>query len=79
MRTPTEIKVYWDTQDPDNESWAYVASNDSGLIASGFASSDPDDLDNAIEETIFELGLNLSVGDFGKCDEDGGWAHWSAD
>lgn len=78
-RVLTEIKVYWDTQDPSSEGWAYVASDDNGLIDSGSVSSDPDDLDDAIQETIFELGLSLSVGDFGKCNDEGGWAHWRAE
>ena len=34
-RTPTKAKIYWDSQDCDNEGWAYQLADDDGAIESG--------------------------------------------
>jgi hypothetical protein len=74
-KTITDIKVYWDTQDPQFEGWAYVASGEQGLIASG--GIDADSLDDAIDEACFEIGLRLTHNDFGRHDYDGGCGLWT--
>jgi len=76
-KTITDIKVYWDVQDPSNEGWAYVASNDNGLITSGGV--DADSLDDAIDEAIFEIGVDLTHDDFARHDADGGCGIWTSE
>jgi hypothetical protein len=79
-RQATEIKVYWDTQDPSNESWAYVISDENGLLDSGSLDSDGDDLTGAINEAISISGLDLTVDDFGiERNVDGGYGIWTKD
>lgn len=75
-RTPTEIRVYWDTQGP-SESWAYNASDERGLIDSGSLDAAADDLDDAIAETVSILGLELTPDMFAREPRvDGGYAIW---
>jgi len=54
----TEITVYWDTQDPDNEGWAYRTNIDSGAV-NGVGCND---LDGAISEACRYLGVKLYQG-----------------
>lgn len=75
-RQATEILVYWDTQDRDNERWAYTASDERGLIDSGSLDSDPDDLEAAINEAICVLDVELTADLFATSQDDGGWAIW---
>ncbi len=76
----TRIEIYWDTQDPTNEGWAVrwdrIGDNhESGPIEGVSA----DNLDYAIDQACFDLGVSLNHDDFG-CDEktDGGYAIWTA-
>jgi len=75
----TEVKVYWDVQDPNSEAWAYAATSDDGLAASGGLDAEADDIDGAIEEAISELGLDLTPDMFARePNVDGGYAVWTA-
>ncbi len=80
-RTITNVTVYWDSQDSSNECWAYRASGDDGLIASGSIEDvADDDLDGAIDEACHILDLPLTHNDFGRePNVDGGFATWSVD
>jgi hypothetical protein len=76
-RQITNIRVYWDSQDPRNEGWAYRACDDNGLIASGGIEASDDDLDGAIEAAVSELGIELRADQFARePHQDGGWAEW---
>ena len=71
---PKEITIYWDTQDPDNQGWAYRTDIDSGPV-DGVAD---DDLDNAIAETCRHLGMDLTPDQFARePNQEGGYAIWS--
>ena len=73
---PTKITVYWDTQDLDNEGWAYRTDIDSGPI-DGVAD---DDLDNAITEACRYLGVDLTPDQFAReTVAEGGYAIWTAE
>ena len=78
-RVPTQITIYWDTQDPKNEGWAFNASDDSGLIASGPIEDVGDgDLDGAIREACWELGVEDLQEHFAlEPNRDGGCAHYT--
>ena len=66
-RTPTEIRVYWDTQDPTNQDCAFNATDEDGLIASAeIEEIEPDDLDGAIDDACSQLDIDLTHDDFGK-------------
>ena len=69
----TEITIYWDAQDPGNEGWAYRSNIDSGPIDNVA----DDDLDGAIREACYHLGVNLTPDDFGHMSEEGGYAIWT--
>ena len=77
-RKITSITVYWDTQDPFHQGWAYRACHDTGLIASGGINGiADDDLCGAIDEACYELGVDLTHDDFGMQPHvDGGCAKW---
>ena len=78
-RKPTDITVYWDSQDPDNEVWAYRASDDQGDIDSGSIDLVSDsDLDGAVDEACHMLDVDRTHDDF-ACDPvtEGGYATWS--
>ena len=77
-RQATTIEIYWDTQDRDNERWAYRTSDDLGLIDSGSLDSDADDLDGAIDEAIYVIGVDLTADQFATSKDDGGYAVWQA-
>lgn len=78
-RKPTQVTVYWDTQDRDNEGWAFRASDDDGAIASGpIDGIEAIDLAGAINQACHELDLDLTADDFAQePDTDGGYAVWS--
>ena len=79
-RKITNVKVYWDTQDPNNMGWSYNASDEDGLISSGGVDAAPCSIDSAIEDVIFDLDLPLTSDDFwGEGSIDGGFAVWSAE
>ena len=78
-RQPTHITIYWDSQDPANEGWAYRASDDLGLIASGGINVDSDSIADAIRAACSELDLDLTPEHFGiEPHVDGGYAEWQA-
>jgi hypothetical protein len=67
----TEVRVYWDTQDRNNEGWAYKASSGERLVAC--QGIEADTLSAAIEATIWELDLALTVDDFGCNELEAAW------
>ena len=75
-RTATNILIYWDNQDPDNEGWAYRTSDVDGTIESG-GLYESGTLDEAIDEAMCELDIDLTHDDF-ACEPrvDGGYAIW---
>ena len=79
-RKPTEIRVYWDSQDRSNEGWAYNASDEDGLItSSGLDGIDDDDLCGAVDQACYELDVELTHDDFAiDRHGDGGNAIWSS-
>lgn len=82
--TYDEIKVYWDTTDPNNEGWAYVAytgdGEDQKVAESGGLDADDDDLDGAIDEVCHLLDVDLRADQFAREPNiDGGFAIWSAE
>ena len=81
--TITQITVYWDTQDPANEGWAYQAIGgqwnrditDSGPIEG----VDEHDIDSAVAAACRILNCGATPDQFKKTATiDGGYAHWSA-
>lgn len=80
-RTISGINVYWDSQDPANEGWAYRASDEHGDIDSGSIDGvDSDDLDGAIANACSQLDMDLTADQFAREPHiDGGFAVWSAE
>lgn len=78
-REVTEIHVYWSTQDPANEGWAFEASDENGLIASGSCDGiDADDLDGAIDDACYQLDMAIHADQFARdAVTDGGYATWT--
>ena len=74
-RTPNEIMIYWDNQ-TETEGWAYRASDNQGLIESG-AIEDCDTLEQAIEEALSILGVDVPVSHFAQSKDEGGFAIWT--
>lgn len=74
-RKPTQITIYWDRSDYDNQGWAYRAFDDCGDIASG--SIDANELHEAIDEACSELDMSGIEQDFALSIEEGGYAIWS--
>ena len=75
-RKPTQITVYWDRSDYQNQSWAYRASDDRGDIASG--SLECNELHEAIDEACSELDMTGIEQDFALSIQEGGYAIWTA-
>jgi hypothetical protein len=71
----TKLTVYWDTQDPDNEGWAWRTDDDSGEIAIVSHAS----LDEAIDQACHELDIDANHDDFDKSTDEGGYGFWGAD
>jgi len=72
------VTVYWDTQDPNNQGWAYRATGEPGDIASGpIDGVAADDIYGAIAEACHILGLDVTPDSFATdTHTDGGWAVW---
>jgi len=80
----TGVKVYWDSQDPANEGWAYrlfgavdgeQVEIDSGALDAADDSS-PADL---VVRVAMENGIDIRRDECAcEPDEDGGWATWWA-
>ncbi len=68
----TEVQVYWDSQDRNNEGWAYKASSGERLVACQGVEADT--LAAAIEATIWELDLPITVDHFGRGESEASWA-----
>ena len=71
----TEVRIYWDTQDSDNEGWAVKWYE--GDEVRGSDAIEADSLSDAIEEAIRMLDLPCSTDDFATSREEGGWAIWT--
>lgn len=74
------IRIYWDSQDRDNEGWAWQAVDATGVHSSGGIDVAPNEnLDGAIQQAIWELGVDLLPHDFSREPEiEGGVAFWDA-
>jgi hypothetical protein len=77
-REPIGIKVFWDTQDPQNQQWAYEAWDNAGTIASGpLEGIEDDDIESAISWACSELGVDISLDEWWiEPHVDGGFAKW---
>ena len=76
-RTLTAITVYWDAQDPRHEGWAYRAHYDDDHEDSGPVEAEPDDLDGAITDACWQIGVELTPDQFARePNQEGGWADW---
>ena len=80
-RTITSITVYWDSQDPDNEGWAYRTTDSDGRTDSdGIGILPTATLGEAIEQACHELDVDLHADQFaGDPNADGGWASWDSE
>ena len=78
-RTPTEIVVYWDWQDRNDEGWAYRLRDFDGDIETGSLElGADDDIERAIEDAVSLSGLELELDDFAiEPKMDGGFAIWN--
>ena len=75
-RKPTDIRVYWDRQDRNNEGWAYNCRDDNGMIAAGTLESTT--LEHAVEEACRLLKMKGIEQEFSFAQEEGGYAIWTA-
>ena len=72
----SKIEVYWDEEDYQNKGWAWRADKGNDSQTSGDIDTEGP-LSEAIEETCYFLGVDLTPGDFGCSKDDGGHAIWS--
>jgi len=78
-RVATEINVFWDNEDRNNEGWAYRLSDSEGDIDSGRLAANRDDLDGAITAAVAIAGLELYPDAFSREEKtEGGFAYWTA-
>jgi hypothetical protein len=78
-RKATEIRVYWDAQDVENQGWAYRLIDGQGDIDSGPLEGNWCDLAEAIEDVIAISEIDIAVSDFAQEPNlDGGYAVWTA-
>jgi len=82
----TEISIYWDTADPQNEGWAYRMHDHTGAMAdSGPYDIIPDLPDEASDAQLAEAvvalaygeGITIATSDVATSRDDGGYAVWS--
>ena len=73
----TEVRVYWDEQDPKNKGWAFQAFTDGVLRQSGPLEPYAETIEAAISEAILELDLECEPEDFDVVREEGGFACWT--
>lgn len=85
-RTATECKIYWDTQDPANEGWAYRVLFSDGHEESGAWEWDLPrqatigQLQDAVVTLAYEHDIAIAAGDVaGDESVDGGYAEWIAE
>lgn len=77
-KTYAEIEVFWDSQDPQNEGWAYRATDSDGREESGPLDAAAHDMDDAIREACQFIGANLTPDQFAREPNiNGGYAHWT--
>lgn len=89
-KTATSVLVYWDSQDPTNEGWAYRVSADHGDIASGSmddlggcgdlpTDADGSALQDAVVSVAHQHDIEITADDV-VCEPnvDGGYARWDA-
>jgi hypothetical protein len=76
-----DVRVYWDSQDPANESWAYRVVTVDGRETSDAVDGVPsDDLDGAIDEACRLLDLDLGADAFAREPNlEGGFAIFTRD
>ena len=76
----SSIKIYWDSQDMENEGWAWQATDKSGNHSSGEVDvlcPLRTTLDDAIEQACWQLGVKLLPHDFARePNVEGGFARW---
>ena len=79
-RVATEINVFWDNEDRNNEGWAYRLSDSEGDIESGWLDAEWGyDLDGAITAAVAIAGLELYPDAFSREEKtEGGFAYWTA-
>ena len=77
----TRVEIYWDAQDRDNEGWAYRWERvGHGEQSSGLDGVADDDLDGAIAQACWELGVAIAPDQFARVPKvDGGYAMWERD
>ena len=73
-----ELKVYWDSQDGDNNGWAYRLTEDGADTDSG-PIDNPGDLDDAIDEACHMLDIPATHDDFACSQAEGGYGVWTED
>lgn len=75
----TEIQVYWDTQDPANEGWAYRWRIDGEQQSAQLDGIADNDLDGAIAQACHEIDCDITPDQFARePNVDGGHAIWSS-
>lgn len=87
-RTINEVRVYWDSQDPTNEGWAYRVDYSDGHRESGSLSdyvdlpmlTDSAALSDAVVEVAWQHDLQIDDHGAIACEPniDGGFAVWTA-
>jgi hypothetical protein len=78
-RKATEIRVYWDAQDVENQGWAYRLIDEQGDIDSGPLECVWCDIAEAIEDVIAISEIDIAVSDFAQEPYlEGGYAIWTA-
>ena len=77
MRTPTEAKIFWDSQDRSNEGWAFEISDARGSIDGGPWDACAGELWEKVAD--FAHRYNLPDHDQWAIDpiSEGGWAVWT--
>jgi len=84
MTTLIRAEIYWDTQDPQNEGWAWRARYAGGHEESGewdfllAADADADAIQRAVVAVAHQHGQQIEVGDVAVDMHDGGHGIWDA-
>ena len=74
-----EAGIYWDSQDPNNEGWAYRLFYDDEHQESGpFDWEEDGDLAEGVVELLHQNGISILVGEVANEPRiDGGYATWT--
>ena len=76
----SEVVVFWDASDPENEGWAYriVGAENASISSGSIDFADDADLDAAIDSIVNTLDLPCRTDDWARePNQEGGWACWS--